>query len=607
MKIYWRILSYARPFRQFVGPYFLTSLLASLFGLLNLTLIQPLLNVLFDEKVQVVITSPPVPRFKVAYFTDLFHYYFAQTAITYGKYGALQFVCGTIIVSVLLANIFRYLSVRTIETFKAHTVAKLRQAVFDNAVGLSLSFFSNERKGDLISRITTDVQEVEGSVGRGFSALFKEVFLLIFMFITLFLFSVKLTLFTLVIIPLSGILIGSLAKKLKESASEVQQRLSNIISLLDETFGGIRVVKGFNAEQFITKRFIAENQGYRRSVLSMVYRQEIAPPLSEFMGISVVAGILLYGGSMVLSEQSELSAADFVTYIVIFSQVLRPAKEISNAVGGIQRGIASGERILQLIDTPIAVTDRPNAQTLKTFSQAIEIKNVWFEYEAGTPVLQDISFKIPKGQTVALVGSSGGGKSTIADLIPRFYDPTQGQILMDNIDLRDLTTTSLRNLMGIVTQESILFNDSIFNNISFGSNATEAEIMAAAKIANAHEFIVEQPEGYQTVIGDRGTKLSGGQRQRLSIARAILKNPPILILDEATSALDTESEKLVQEALTNLMKNRTTLVIAHRLSTIQHADQILVINNGQIVERGTHAELLARNEGFYRKLSLLQT
>jgi ATP-binding cassette, subfamily B, bacterial MsbA len=607
MKVYWRILSYARPFRRFVGPYFFTSLLASLFGLLNLTLIQPLLNVLFDKNARVELVSKPLPRFDVAYFTDLFQYYFAQAALEYGKFGALQFVCATIIVSVFLANIFRYFSVRIIETFKAHTVAQLRQAVFDNAVGLSLSFFSNERKGDLISRITTDVQEVENSVGRGFSALFKELFLLIFMFITLFLFSVKLTLFTLVIIPLSGALIGGLAKKLKESAAEVQQRLSNIISLLDETFGGIRVVKGFNAEHFMRTRFVEENQGYRRAVLRMVFRQEVAPPMSEFMGIGVVAGILLYGGSMVLSEQSELTAADFVTYIVIFSQVLRPAKEISNAISGIQRGIASGQRILQLIDTPTSVSDEANAQPLGQFNHQIEVKNVSFEYEMGVPVLQNISFQIPKGQTVALVGSSGGGKSTIADLIPRFYDPTQGQILLDGLDLRQVTTASLRAQMGIVTQESILFNDTIFNNIAFGSGATEAQVVAAAKIANAHDFVTEQPEGYQTVIGDRGTKLSGGQRQRISIARAILKNPPILILDEATSALDTESEKLVQDALTNLMKNRTTLVIAHRLSTIQHADQILVINNGQVVERGTHDELLAHDDGFYRKLSLLQT
>nr|MCU0340048.1 ABC transporter ATP-binding protein/permease [Spirosomataceae bacterium] len=467
------------------------------------------------------------------------------------------------------------------------------QAVFDNAIRLSLSFFSNERKGDLMARVTTDVQEIENSLGRAFSALFKEVFTLIFYFVTLFAMSVKLTLFTLIVIPLSGVVIGGLAKKLKESAAEVQQRLSNILSVLDETFGGIRVVKGFNAESVIQKRFETENQGYKNALLGMVFRQELAPPMSEFMGVAVVAGILLYGGSMVLSGGSDLSAAKFVTYIIIFSQVLRPAKEISNAISGIQRGVASGERIVKLIDTPIEVTDKPHAQVLKSFESEIRFDNVAFEYEADTPVLHGISFTLAKGKTIALVGSSGGGKSTIADLVPRFYDPTHGRISIDGRDLREVSIQSLRAQMGIVTQESILFNDTIFNNIAFGSGASEAEVMAAAKIANAHEFILEQPDGYQTYIGDRGTKLSGGQRQRLSIARAILKNPPILILDEATSALDTESEKLVQEALTQLMKNRTTLVIAHRLSTIQHADEILVLSGGQIIERGQHDQLLA--------------
>jgi subfamily B ATP-binding cassette protein MsbA len=367
------------------------------------------------------------------------------------------------------------------------------------------------------------------------------------------------------------------------------------------------VVKGFNAEKVIRRRFEEENQGYRHSLLRMVFRQELAPPMSEFMGVSVVAGILLYGGSMVLSDNFELSASTFVTYIIIFSQVLRPAKEISNAISGIQRGVASGERIMRLIDMPLEVQDAPNAQQFKQFNSAIEVKNLSFEYEKGVPVLQNISFSLKKGKTVALVGSSGGGKSTIADMIPRFYDPTDGQILIDGLDLRSITTKSLRDQMGIVTQESILFNDTIFNNIAFGTEATETEVMAAAKIANAHDFILEQPDSYQTVIGDRGTKLSGGQRQRLSIARAILKNPPILILDEATSALDTESEKLVQEALTNLMKNRTTLVIAHRLSTIQHADEILVLSGGKIIERGTHDELLKEEKSFYRKLSLMQS
>lgn len=607
MKIYWRILSYARPLGRYISPYFITSLLASAFGLMNFALIQPLLGVLFNQTAHLeTVATMPAFRFEIGYLLDMFQYYFGQVMTIYGKKGALQFVCVAIIISVFLANVFRYLSIRVQESFRANAVANLRQAVFDNAVRLDLSFFSSERKGDLMARITTDVQEVENSVGRAFSALFKEIFALVLQFGVLFSMSAELTLFTLIIIPISGSIIGLLTKKLKESAAEVQQHLSNIISLLDETFGGIRVVKGFNAEKFIKNRFANENQGYRHSLLKMVFRQELAPAFSEFFGVSVVAGIMLYGGSMVLSNESSLSAQTFITYIIIFSQVLRPAKEISNAISGIQRGVASGERVLQLIDTPSILTDSANATDLKTFERQIEFKNVSFEYEKGISVLDNISFKIPKGKTMALVGSSGSGKSTIADLVPRFYDPISGQILIDGLDLKSVTIHSLRDKMGIVTQESILFNDTIFNNIAFGTEATEADVIAAAKIANAHEFIVEQADGYQTTIGDRGTKLSGGQRQRLSIARAVLKNPPILILDEATSALDTESEKLVQDALTKLMQSRTTLVIAHRLSTIQHADEILVVSAGKIVERGTHDQLVALDEGFYRKLSTMQ-
>jgi ATP-binding cassette, subfamily B, bacterial MsbA len=605
MKLYWRLLSYARPLRRFIGSYFITSLLASIFGVVNLVLLQPLLEVLFNKEPVVALPKPDVV-FEASFIGKYFSYILNQTILQYGKLGALQLVCATIIVSVFLSNVFKYLSVRIIERFKAQTVATLRQAVFDKAIGLSLSFFSNERKGELIARITTDVQEVENSIGRGFTALFKDFFTLVTYFIMLFIKSVELTFFTLIIIPISGIIIGSLAKKLRESASEVQQRLSNILTQLDESFGGIRVVKAFNAEGFVRQRFANENNGYRQSLVSMMYRQELAPPMSEFLGISVVAGILLYGGSMVLSDNSGLSASAFITYIVMFSQVMRPAKEIANAVSGIQRGLASGERILNLIDTAQTVENQDDAIIINDFQHQIEFNNISFHYEPEIPVLQNISFTIPKGKTVALVGSSGGGKSTIADLVPRFYDPNQGVILIDNQDIKSLEVASLRTLMGIVTQESILFNDTIFNNIAFGAPATEAQVIAAAKIANAHEFIIEQADGYQTYIGDRGSRLSGGQRQRLSIARAILRNPPILILDEATSALDTESEKLVQDALSKLMKNRTTLVIAHRLSTIQNADEILVLSNGQIIERGTHEALLASEQGFYRKLSMMQ-
>lgn len=611
MKTYLRLLSFAKPLGRFLTPFVLTSLVASVFGVLNFTLLIPLLSILFnqvDAKQVAKFLSQPAPSLATIATspTKVFNYYFAQVFQEYGKIGTLQFVCGVIILSVLLSNLFKYLSIRQLESFKARMVATLRETVFSRALRLHLGFFSNERKGNLISRITTDVQEVENSIANTLSAASKEVFLLIGYIIALLSISVKLTLFAIIVIPISGGFIATLVRRMKRDAQEGQLRLSAVVSLLDETFGGMRVVKGFVAEGFILNKFRRENEGYRNAVRSLANRRELASPFSEVMGVAVVAGILLYGGSLVLSGQSDLTAAEFISYIAIFSQVTRPAKDISNAFSGSQRGLASGERVLELIDTKPAVEDKPGATSLTGFQKQILVRNVSFAYNADTPVLRDISFELPKGKTIALVGSSGGGKSTIADLIPRFYDPTAGQILIDGVDLRDCTMESLRAQMGIVTQESILFNDTIFNNIAFGSAATEADVIEAAQIANAHDFIMAQPDGYQTIIGDRGGKLSGGQRQRISIARAILKNPPILILDEATSALDTESEKLVQEALTRLMANRTTLVIAHRLSTIQHADEILVVNQGRIVERGRHDELLALDEGFYRRLRTMQ-
>ncbi|GAB3542642.1 ABC transporter ATP-binding protein [Spirosoma fluminis] len=608
MKTYLRLLSYAKPLGRFLTPFVLTSLLASLFGVLNFTLLIPLLSILFDkvdpEQMRAFL-SQPAPSFTTSP-TQAFRYYFAQVFQEYGKVGALQFVCVVIVISVLFNNLFKYLSIRQLESFKARMVARLREAVFSRTLNLHLGFFSNERKGNLMSRITTDVQEVENSIANTLSAASKEVFLLIGYIIALLSISVQLTLFAIIVIPISGGFIATLVRRMKRDAQEGQQRLSSLVSLLDETFGGMRVIKGFVAEGFILDKFQTENEGYRQAVRSLANRRELASPFSEVMGVAVVAGILLYGGSLVLSGQSDLSAAEFISYIAIFSQVTRPAKDISNAFSGSQRGLASGERVLELMDTQPAIGDKPQAVPLTKFRDRISVQHVSFAYNTDVPVLRSINFELLKGKTIALVGSSGGGKSTIADLIPRFYDPTAGQILIDGVDLRDCTVASLRSLMGIVTQESILFNDTIFNNIAFGSAATEAQVMEAARIANAHEFIMAQSAGYQTVIGDRGGKLSGGQRQRISIARAILKNPPILILDEATSALDTESEKLVQEALTRLMANRTTLVIAHRLSTIQHADEILVVNQGRIVERGRHDELLSLDEGFYRKLSTMQ-
>jgi subfamily B ATP-binding cassette protein MsbA len=606
LKTYLRLLSYAVSIRKYVFPYFSFSLLASLFGILNFTLLIPLLNVLFNQaSTNQAALYRVMPAFSLSpsYFSFLFNHYFYGALEAYGRLGALQYACAAIMISVVLANIFRYLSQRVLKTVEADMIASLRQAVFARAIRLDLSYFSEQRKGNLMSRLTTDVQEVENSIGRAFTATFKEIFTLIMFFVFLASMSGKLTLFSLIILPLSGGVIATITRRLRRAAGEVQQHLSGLISLLDETFGAMRVVKAFRAEKVMDARFQEGNDRYRNSLLKMVFRQELTSPVSESLGVLVVTGILLYGGSLVIAGDGELSASTFIAFIATFSQVMRPAKAIADAFSGIQRGVASADRIIEILDTESEIKVEEPVQRLSTFQDKIRFEEVGFSYVKGRSVLKSVSFDIPKGKTIALVGASGGGKSTLADLLPRFYDPTSGQISVDGIPLKHIPLEDLRALMGIVTQESVLFNDTIYNNIAFGTDATMEAVIEAAKIANAHEFIEASAEGYQTVIGDRGSKLSGGQRQRLSIARAVLKNPPILILDEATSALDNESEKMVQLALGNLMKNRTVLVIAHRLSTIQHADQILVVDKGAIVERGTHAELLANPTGVYTKLS----
>ena len=606
MKTYIRLLTYANSIRKYVFPYFGFSLLGSLFGILNFTLLIPLLNVLFNQaSANQAAMFRHLPAFSVtpSYFSFVFNHYFYGALESYGRLGALQYACGAIIISVLLANIFRYFSQRILKTVEADTIASLRQAVFERAIRMDLSYFSEQKKGNLMSRLTTDVQEVENSIGRAFTATFKEIFTLIMFFVFLASMSVKLTLFSLIILPLSGGVIALITRRLRRAAGEVQQHLSGIISLLDETFGAMRVVKAFRAEPVMDARFQETNLRYRHSLLRMVFRQELTSPVSESLGVLVVTGILMYGGILVISGDNELSASTFIAFIATFSQVMRPAKVIADAFSGIQRGVASADRIIEILDTVSEIQVEEPVQAVSEFKANIMFDAVGFEYVPGRPVLKSVSFEIPKGKTIALVGASGGGKSTLADLLPRFYDATSGQITVDGVPLKQIPLEDLRALMGIVTQESVLFNDTIHNNIAFGTNASLEAVIEAAKIANAHEFIEANADGYQTVIGDRGSKLSGGQRQRISIARAVLKNPPILILDEATSALDNESEKMVQAALTNLMKNRTVLVIAHRLSTIQHADQILVVDKGEIVERGTHTELLTNSGGFYSKLS----
>ncbi|GAA3952629.1 ABC transporter ATP-binding protein [Hymenobacter algoricola] len=608
MKTYLRILHYARPLAGFLPQYLLYTVLTIFFSIGNFTLIIPLLKVLFDKTDKVPLLAPDrLPAFRptIQWVTDTFNFFFADVLADRGKLGALAFVCLVVVGSVLLSNVFRYLSLRLLAKIRARVIQNLRRDLYHRIIGLPLSFFGGERKGDLMSRFTSDVQEVETSVVNTMTAVIKEPLTIVAYFVVLFHISVPLTLFTLILLPISGGVIAGVAKRLRTQAKLSQKTLGTMLSVIDETLGGIRVIKAFNAQGYIKGKFEEQNDQYARTSRTIDNTRDLASPFSEFAGVTVVAGLLYFGGTLILGGQSNLTGEVFIGYVILFSQVLTPAKALSSSFGNIQRGLVAGERILSIIDTEPAIRDKPDAQVLPAFQRQIELRNLQFGY-GDQLVLQDINLTIQKGRTVALVGPSGGGKSTLADLLPRFYDPTGGQILIDGHEVRDCTIHSVRDQMGIVTQESILFNDTIFNNIRFNTEATEEEVIEAARIANAHEFIVQTPEGYQTTIGDRGSRLSGGQRQRLSIARAILRNPPILILDEATSALDTESEKLVQEALTRLMQNRTSLVIAHRLSTIQHADEIIVLQHGRIVERGTHEDLL-RGGGLYQRLNQMQT
>lgn len=605
MKTFIRILRYTGNIVPRLIWFFVYSILGIIFGAFNIVLVIPMLKVLFNRTEDEAV--PPMPDFKFSsdYLIGVFNHYFHQIIHENGALNALLFVCGLIVICVILANGFRFLERVVATKIRVDLVRNIRLEIFRNVSRLHIGFFNTERKGDLISRFTNDVQEVENAVMNSLKAVLKEPVTIIVYFVILFIISTKLTLFTLLVLPITGGVLAEIIKRLKRQAKQSQESLGRIVNILDETFGGMRVVKAFNARNFIIRRMEEESNYYRKVNKSMSYKNELASPVSEVLGVMIIAAIIFFGGNMVLSDQSTLQPEEFLGFLAIFSMIIQPAKNFSNGITALQKGTASARRIFQIIDTEPVIRNKPNAIKLTKFEKEIAFKNVSFAYNSDN-VLTDINLIIEKGKTVALVGPSGGGKSTLADLVPRFYDPTQGKVELDGVSLEDYDVETLRQQMGIVTQESILFNDTIFNNIAFGlPNATEADVIAAATVANAHDFIMQTEEGYQTYIGERGSKLSGGQRQRLSIARAVLKNPPILILDEATSALDTESEKLVQEALFNLMKNRTSIVIAHRLSTIQNADEIVVIQDGRIIERGTHEKLI-QLEGVYRKLSDIQ-
>ncbi len=605
MKIYFKLLAFAKPYSRFVPKYAVLAILAVVFGLLNFTLLIPLLNVIFEKVEATEEFVKPEFILNVDYAKSIFNYYFNQIFKVYGQSGALKFVCGVIVVSVFLANVFKYWSQRVLTNMRTYVVKNIREGLFRKITQLHVGYFQDQRKGDLMSSLSNDVNEIENSVVSSVQVIFREPLMIIGYIILLFTMSVKLTLFTLIVLPVSGLIITTISRKLRKQAKTGQELLGNILSIIEETISGVRIIKAFNAQPYVQQKFDLQNIAYRNVLKSMWNKRELASPVSEFLGVSVVVGVLLYGGQLVLDNQSELNASEFITYIVLFSQVLVPAKNISSAITNIQRGIASGERIFTILETEVTITEKTDAIGLGELKGGIIYQNVSFKY-AEREVLKNINLTIPKGKMVALVGQSGAGKTTMADLLPRFYDVTKGSILIDGVDIRDVKLASLNGMMGIVTQESILFNDTVFNNIAFGMhNVSEEAVIEAAKIANAHEFIVKMENGYQTSIGDRGGRLSGGQRQRISIARAVLKNPPILILDEATSALDTESERLVQDAIQNLMKNRTSIVIAHRLSTIQHADLIVVMQQGEIIETGKHADLIEQ-KGVYHKLSEMQ-
>ncbi len=606
MKQFKRIFKYLAGYRGNIGSYFLFIVLSIVFSMVSLAMLAPFLQLLFGiEKLTLV---EPEFSFSAKGLLAYMRYVISTLITEKGPESALAFICGIIITSVFFKNVFLYLSYRVLAPMRNGVMTKLRGDLYEKVLKLPIGFFTEQRKGDLISRMSNDANEVEWSVMMALEALIKEPLTILVYLVMMIIISPQLSLFLFVFLPVAAFIIGRVSRSLKKQSTDAQEKNGLVISILDETLSGIRVIKAFTAEKLLGQRFHQMNVELNHIRNRINFRKDMASPLSEFLGVMVLSGVLWFGGRMVLGGSENiggLTPDGFITYILFFTQIINPSKSLSSAYYNTRRGSAAIERIEEILNAPVVVEEKANPVMLSSFEKSIEFKNVSFAYN-DTVVLNNINLVLEKGKTIALVGSSGSGKSTLADLVPRFHDVTSGEILVDGINIKEYSLNSLRQFMGIVTQEPILFNDTIASNIALSKpEASPAEIESAATIANAHHFIVQKENGYQENIGDRGSKLSGGERQRVTIARAVLKNPPILILDEATSSLDTESERLVQDAINHLMQERTSLVIAHRLSTVRHANEILVLQKGNIVERGTHDELVNKN-GFYKRLVDMQ-